>query len=172
MSWHAASTRGWARLVEVRTFCVARVLPSGAKAARGARLVEVLSFLCGQGLAVEVRTFCGSHRFHRKTAICAPGRLWEVLSGILAMFHALTTSQSLWIVRLWQAALTVTMHVVVGNQSAELLAAKSMVAMDKLMTTAAAIDESWPSFAQEVRLPLMRHCTPFGAQGRRRTAED
>ena len=71
----------------------------------------------------------------------------------IATFHALTTSQSLWIVRLWQAALTVTMHVVV-NQSAELLAAKSMVAMDKLMTTAAAIDESWPSFARKAFLAM------------------
>ena len=50
-----------------------------------------------------------------------------------------------------QAALTVTMHVDV-DQSAELLAAKSMLAMDKLGTAAAVLDESWPSFALKVAL--------------------
>ena len=69
----------------------------------------------------------------------------------LAMYHALTTSEDAWIVRLWQAALTVTMHVVV-NKSAEQLATDAMQAMDKMATVASAVDESWPSFALKVAL--------------------
>jgi len=69
----------------------------------------------------------------------------------VAMFKALTTSDDSWIARLWQAALTVTMHVVVGK-SVEELATDAMIATDKMVSVAAAMDESWPTFALKVVL--------------------
>ena len=57
----------------------------------------------------------------------------------VSMYKALASGSDAWIASLWQAALTVTMHIVVGK-TVEALAAEAMVSMDKLQTVASTLD--------------------------------
>ena len=73
----------------------------------------------------------------------------------VSMFKALTSGNDAWNASLWQAALTVTMHIVVGK-TVEELAAEAMVSMGKSQTAAFTLDESWPTFAPKLVLALRK----------------